>query len=105
MPLQETGDDAVGRNHEVLDDLLRPVASLGLKSAHRVAVEAGVQLDGLEFQRPMLVAIRFQAMRRLVLKTKAFSQTGDRARRRGPRALSPRARRLRSNRPASPDCA
>jgi len=53
--LQEAGDGAVGRDHEVLDELLGAIPFLGHLPAHRAAVELGPHLNSLKFQRPALV--------------------------------------------------
>ena len=74
--LEEAGDHAVGRDHEVLDDLLGAVALLGHLPAHRTAVELGPHLDRLEFQRPALVTAGLEALGDPVLEPEVVGQPG-----------------------------
>jgi hypothetical protein len=80
-------------NHEVFDQLLRPVRQFAGKLDDGVALDAGTRLDRLELQRAMLMTRGAQALGRAVLNSQVVGETGDRPDRRRHRArpFEPRA--------------
>ena len=55
FPVQKTRGHAVGRNHEVLDDLLGPVALIRLQILDLVSGKDRAGFQRLQFQGPVLM--------------------------------------------------
>ena len=83
--LQELGGDAVGGDHEVLDQLPRAVLLVGEEVGEHVAVEHRPGLERREAERAAVVAQLLHRLRHPILKTELRVEPGDRgdARRHG----------------------
>jgi hypothetical protein len=94
--LEEAGDDAVGGDHEVLDQLLGRVLAVLAEVAHRVAVEDRPRLDRLELQGAVLEAELAQPLGGLALQARLLVRAGRRRHglRHRPRAVEPGGHRV-----------
>ncbi len=93
---EEARDDPVGRDHEVLDQVLGAVRLLVRETADGVALELRAHLHGLQLEGSVVVAVRLQPLRHAVLELQVLRQPGN-GRERGRRwavALQPRADRM-----------
>ncbi len=88
MLLEVTGHDAVGGDHELLDQLFRPVLILGLQIGQHSVTDHRTRLDGLEAQRTTPVARRFQSLCDPVLQPQLRVEPGYRGERTGRRRLT-----------------
>ena len=90
--VEEPGADAVGRDHQILDERLRAVRRLRPQVAQRLAVEERLHLDRLEIERAVLVAEAAERLRHPVLQPQLRLHAvdgGDRLRHRAA-AVQPR---------------
>ena len=89
--LQVLRGDPVGRDHEVLDQLLRPILLVRPQVGEQVAVEHGPGLERLEAQGPALVPQGPHGLSRPILDPELLVETRDRGqpRRRGSRPVEP----------------
>src|SRR6202030_3227332 len=67
LALQVAGDDAVGRDHEVLDELLGAIVLVGLKVKKPRPFEYGLTLERRESERPLLLSHALEPLRHAVL--------------------------------------
>ena len=104
--VEEARGDAVGGDHEVLDQLLGAVrAAPPRRSCSASPSNTGARLDGLEVERALLVAQAAQAACGLVLQPQLLVHPGHRGHRAAASARRPRARRPRRCRRAWRGCA
>ena len=83
LRLQVSRGDPVGRDHEVLDQLLGPVLLVRPEVGEQVAVEHGPGLDGLEAQRAPLMPQRLHGLRDPILDPELLVEPRDRGEARG----------------------
>ena len=94
--LEEPGRGAVGRDHEVLDQLLGTIRTVGAQLGERLAGEDRPRLDRLEIERPVLVALAPERLRDPVLGPDLYvhARRGGHGLRQGPGSLEPRGDRV-----------
>ena len=98
--------DAVGRDHQVLDERLRAVRRLRPHVVQRVAVEHGLDLDRLELERAVLRArSAFERLRDAILHPQLLVHARHAPPRPAAAARRRPATRRRRCRPAWPGCA
>ena len=78
LAVEKPRGHAVGRHHEILDEVLGSVADIAAQVAERIAVEHGPRFDRLEAERAMLVALRLERMRDAVLQSQIGIESGHR---------------------------
>ena len=77
MLLQIAGRDAVGRDHEILDQLLGPVLFAQTQIDHPAIVEHSFGLDCFQIERSVQIANRAHELGRLVLHSQLLVEPLD----------------------------
>src|SRR6266850_2271065 len=86
LGVEEARGDAVGGDHQVLDQLLGAVLLVETQVGEHVVLVHGPRLDGLKAQGAVLVAYVAQRLRDLVLQAQLLGDAGDRRDARGSEA-------------------